>query len=203
MHIDELILNMRATYKDSKDANDNKFEETMRREFEHYKPEKLDNVWAAVRRHHKAAWMPIIGQILECMDKADVKEYKSKEEGNTWNQCTTCGCNYSLKSRLCPDCNRPLPDGEIFRNDLIIVKGFKYKANHVTCNDNCSICPTFKKNRMSRGARCQGWSKELYEREPYNCEGCPCAWCCNEKAIHDEEHSVGTLMKHVISQIKR
>ena len=200
---DDLKFNFRETYKTSTDADLNKNEEMLYREFSDNPPEKLEKIWKSVRRYHKTAFYPSIGQILEAMDKGDVKEFaKSDNNDKFYNKCTTCGCCYSLRSRLCPDCNRPLEGEEIFKNDVEIIKSFKYSPNHVTCQDNCSICPNFKSNRNVRGAKCSGWGKTPEEKETYNCVGCPCKTCCDELCIHDTDHEVGVIMKYVKSNAK-
>ncbi len=196
MNITDFLLNFRQTYKSGKTEEGEKDlnEETLRREFDFYPPDKLEKVWQAVRRHHKATWYPIIGQVLDCMDKAGVNETSRQGKKETYfNRCMNCGCNYSLKARNCPDCNRALPDGEFFINDVEIVKADTFLSNHVSCNEGCPICPTFKSNRNVRGAKCRGWNTE--DREKYNCETCPCKFCCEMKGRHDEQHPTGELFK--------
>lgn len=194
---DSLKLNFREAYRVGKDENGSilkQSEDMLEKEFGDYPNEKLESLWKAVRRYHKTAFYPSIGQILEAMDKGDVKEFSRSNNNDKWyNRCTTCGCNYSFQSRVCPDCNRPLGEDEIFKNEVEIRKGFNYCPNHVTCQDNCSICPSFKKNRNIRGAKCLGWRKDAYQKEGYKCHDCPCKWCCEELEGHDEFHEVGSL----------
>lgn len=201
MTLDDFLLNFRETYKTGKDESGEglkKLEDTLRREFENYSSDKLDKVWSAVRRHHKATWYPIIGQILECMDKAGVNEFvKNEDNGVFYNRCKTCGCNYSLKARVCPDCNRPLND-EVYKNDVEIIKAYRYQSNHITCHENCPICPTFKGNRNIRGARCQGWGQDDFTRSKFKCDDCPCKWCCEEEAKHDTEHQIGSIFTFIL-----
>ena len=48
-----------------------------------------------------------------------------------------------------------------------------------------------------RGARCPGWGKQLWEKENYKCDDCPCKFCCEEQAMHDVDHEVGSLFEYV------
>lgn len=199
MNIDEFKLNFRDAYKVGKDEGELKrHEELLSKEFGDYPGDKLSKAWKAIRRHHKATWYPSIGQILEAMEKGDVKEYVAIENKDLfWNRCEKCRCNFSLKSRMCPDCNRPLSEGDFVINDIIIVKGDRYLPNHVTCQDNCSMCKKFKDNRNIRGAKCRGWGKDEHERSVFNCFDCPCKSCCHEVGVHDEEHVIGSIMEYV------
>ncbi len=203
MHIDDFLLNFRQTYKSGKSEEGSKDlnEETLRREFEYYSEDKLDKIWQAVRRHHKATWYPIIGQVLECMDKAGVNESsKESSEGVTYNRCNTCGCNYSLHSRLCPKCNKYLEQGNTFYNEVTIVKGFKFAPDHITCHETCSICPIFKGNFNARGAKCPAWNThDDFQKSNKKCIDCPCKTCCNEKMERDENWKLGTLMRNKAS----
>jgi len=199
MHIDDFLLNFRQTYKSGKSEEGSKDqnEETLRREFEYYSPDKLDKIWQAVRRHHKATWYPIIGQVLECMDKAGVNE--STREGKKeifYNRCLECGCSYSLKARNCPDCNRPIKEGYVM-NNVEIVKADVFSNSHITCNETCPICPTFKQNRNIRGSKCRGWSKDEHEKIGLKCDTCKCRFCCEEKAERNHDHKTGEFMDWV------
>lgn len=199
MNIVEFKVNFRTTYKCVKDHGDlERNEEMLQKEFGDYPPDKLAKTWKAIRRHHKASWYPSIGQILEAMEKGDVNEYVRNDKKELfWNKCTKCGCNFSLKSRLCPDCNRPVSDGDYIVGNVTIVKGDRYAQNHVTCQDNCSMCSKFKQSRNIRGAKCVGWGKEDHERAMYNCSDCPCKACCEEVGQHDEAHIIGSIMEFI------
>lgn len=182
MHIDDFLLNFRQTYKQAKteEGKEDIQESTLRREFGNYPSSKLEKIWKAVRRHHKASWYPVIGQVLECMEKADVKEHSFESDTDKYcNQCLKCGCNYSLKAKLCPDCNRV--SEEIVHTMVKIVKNEGFASNHVSCNEYCPMCSKFKSNRLVRGAKCRAWGKEEYEKQGFNCDSCPCKSCCNEK----------------------
>ena len=202
MDIDDFKLNFRETYKTGKDEKDLSHNESMLdREFGTYPPDKLDKAWAAIRRHHKATWYPSIGQILEAMEKGDVHEYiKSESNEVFYNICKTCGTHYSMRSRLCPSCNRLLGNEEQFVNDVTIGKAARYSHNHVTCQENCSVCPLFKKNRNIRGAKCSGWGKDEHGRAMYKCDDCPCKNCCTEVVVKNEHHAIGTIMDYVKSK---
>lgn len=203
MTFEDFKLNFREAYRTGSDPEgkiEKSNEDLLTREFGDYPSDRLEKVWKAIRRHHKTAFFPSIGQMLEAMDKNDVNEYKNTSRvDRLFNKCSTCGCYYSFRSRVCPDCNRPLADGEIFHNQVTIYKDPQYQQNHVTCNDNCSICPLFKQNRNIRGAKCDGWGKEQWEKESFPCSNCDCKSCCEMLAKHDEKHEIGSLFSYIKS----
>ena len=202
MTYDDFKLNFRETYKVGKDQDGKaleKHESVLDREFNSYPPEKLSTVWKAVRRHHKTTWYPSIGQILECMDKDNVSEFSfSASKDVMWNMCKTCGCHYSLKARVCPNCNRNTSDHEIIYNEVIIRKGDRYVDTHVTCHEDCPICPIFKANRNVRGAKCIAWGKDEHEKAGMKCSDCPCRHCC-EGDNATVEIEIGEIMSFVKS----
>lgn len=189
----DFVVNIRESYKECTD----RLEANYKREFENYPQRQLEKIWNAIEENHQQSKAPEMGHIFKYMNIAGVG--RVKDSGLFWNKCNKCGCEYSLRARLCPDCNRA--SEEPVYTQVTLIKGEKYKSNHITCRETCPICPVFKNNRMARGVKCQYWNTE--DRYLGNCDGCPCKLCCNEKPSRDLSHEVGTLMEYVKTKINK
>lgn len=168
---------------------DNKLESVYKREFGFYSPDKLLKVWNSIRRYHKSNFAPSLGNILDCMDKSDVKEQSTGKEFKSYYRCTEikeggeeCSTKYSIQSKLCPTCNVGRTKSNLLMNSIELVKCDTIPNDVLMLKEICAICPKYQGKRNIRGSKCDGWgTHDSFKKIGLKCDGCPCFKCCNAK----------------------
>ena len=186
MNVNDFIINIREYFNFPKD--DTKLEDIYKREFGFYSPDKLQKVWHAVRRHHKSNFAPSLGNILDYMDKSDVKEQRAGKSQRQYYRCTEqkgddiCGTKYSMDSKLCPKCNENSTKDNFTMNSVELVYCDEYPRDLIELKEICAICPYYQQKRLIRGSKCVAWgTHDSFKKIGLKCDDCPCFKCCNAK----------------------
>lgn len=194
MTITNLILNISERYITPKDPEDKqRQEDLLRNDFGFYGEQKLEKVWYAIKRYHRANFAPNYSAIVDCMDKAGLGESHANVS-NWYQQCNKCGCKYSMGVCACPKCNRRLDNGVIEKSDVTIVKCDDLPQDVITLRQACPICPIFRGNAAyPKGIKCNDYQGEMRGQLP-ECEKCNCRLCCLDLGSKNEGMDSGTLI---------
>jgi hypothetical protein len=178
-------MNIRETYKEC----DTRLEKNYKQEFETYPPSKLDKIWDVIQENHNFAKAPELGNIFKYMVLTGLG--RVRESGDFYNRCTEkdshgveCGTKYSLRAKLCPNCNRGRNSTNLLINTIEIVKTVNMPNDLIILKDVCAICPKYKISRQVKGAKCPAWgTHDEYKKIGLNCKDCCCNVCCNRKPV--------------------
>jgi len=190
--INDLILNIGDSYKEF----DDRLIKLYKQEFEMYSDAKLEKVWETIQENHGYAKAPELGNIFKYMNLVGIS--RTRQTGDFYKECTTCKCHYSIKSRVCPKCNKHLEEDDVFANDVLIIKSKSLPDDFILCQENCSVCPPYKANKPMRGSTCNAWgSLDPYKKIGKGCDKCACRSCCEEVGKNNPSHSIGEIMNYV------
>ncbi len=191
MTIYEMIEEITERYIIPKDDS-GRTELLLKKDFGFYSPGKLDKVWYAIKRYHRANFAPNYSAIIDCMDKAGIGE--SSEQNQEWYQrCIKCGAKYSMNTCCCPKCNKYLAIGDNYMNEVEIVKCQTLPHDVIVTRQACPICPIFRgSTTYPRGIKCESFQGDMRGQIP-DCDNCKCKECCLDLGGKNEDMESGTF----------
>lgn len=204
MNAHDFILNIGEYYKYPKDpADQQRLKDVYLKEFEFYKGDKLQKVWESVRRHHKKSFAPVIGEILDCMDKVGIVESKDfKNRDKYYSRCDHCGTNFLIKSIGCPVCSWRIKESRPARTNITVVKCRELPTDLKLINPICMQCKDFKKSKIPFGAKCNAWGTfDNTLKAGKDCKNCPCYSCCNE-VLCKRDLETGKIVQTILEKNK-
>ena len=178
----DLILDIEGLYSDFTQRH----KDAYRKEFENYTTHQLLRIKEAIIENHEYNKAPVLAKVFSYMKQSGIARKSNIER--FWFNCSTCSCNYSIKTSVCPVCSYM---GRLQEGSEVI-KGLEYPSNLKTVNRSCLSCDKFVgKSPAPRGATCQAfWSFDYTLKQGLPCDTCECKDCCNEKPYRDNKVKV-------------